>query len=34
MNFLLYKNPSGQDRTAADGNDVAEATRRRRRILP
>jgi hypothetical protein len=26
------KKPSGQDRTAADGNYVAEATRRRRRI--
>ncbi len=28
------KKPSGQDRTAADENYVAEATRRRRRILP
>ena len=26
--------PSGQDRTAAEGNDVDEATRRRRKILP
>ena len=26
------KKPSGQDRTAADRNDVAKATRRRRRI--
>jgi len=28
------KKPSGQDRTAAEGKFVAEATRRRRRILP
>ena len=28
------KKPSGQDRTAAEGNYVAKATRRRRRILP
>ena len=27
MNFLLYKNPSGQDRTAAERNYVTEATR-------
>ena len=27
MNFLLYKNPSGQDRTAAEWNYVTEATR-------
>jgi len=27
------KKPSGQDRTAAEGKFVAEATRRRRRIL-
>ena len=27
------KKPSGQDRTAAEGEYVAEATRRRRRIL-
>ena len=27
------KKPSGQDRTAAEGECVAEATRRRRRIL-
>ena len=33
MNFLLYKNPSGQDRTAAERNYVAEATRRRRETL-
>ena len=37
-NFVEFscklKKPSGQDRTAADGNYVAEATRRRRRILP
>ena len=33
MNFLLYNKPSGQDRTAAERNYVAEATRRRRRIL-
>jgi hypothetical protein len=26
MNFLLYKNPSGQDRTAAERNYVTEAT--------
>ena len=36
-NFVEFscklKKPSGQDRTAADGNYVAEATRRRRRIL-
>ena len=28
----VIKKPSGQERTAADWNDVAEATRRRRRI--
>ena len=33
MNFLLYKKPSGQDRTAAERNYVAEATRRRRETL-
>ena len=33
MNFLLYKNPSGQDRTAVEGNYVAEAIRRRRETL-
>ena len=33
MNFLLYKNPSGQDRTAAERNYVAEAIRRRRETL-
>ena len=33
MNFLLYKKPSGQDRTAAERNYVAEATRRRRENL-
>ena len=27
MNFLLYKNPSGKDRTAAESNYVTEATR-------
>ena len=27
MTFLLYKNPSGQDRTAAERNYVTEATR-------
>ena len=27
MNFLLYKNPSGQDRTAAERDYVTEATR-------
>lgn len=27
MNFLLYKNPSGQDRTAAERNYATEATR-------
>ena len=27
MNFLLYKNPSGQDRTAAERNYVTKATR-------
>ena len=33
MNFLLYKNPSGQDRTAAERNYVTEATRCRRETL-
>ena len=37
-NFVEFscklKKPSGQDRTAAEGNYVAKATRRRRRILP
>ena len=33
MNFLLYKKPSRQDRTAEERNYVVEATRRRRRIL-
>ena len=33
MNFLLYKNTSGQDRTAAERNYVAEATRCRRETL-
>ena len=28
----VIKKPSGQERTAAEWNDVAEATRRRRRI--
>jgi len=32
-NSLYNKKPSGQDRTAAERNYVAEATRRRRRIL-
>ena len=31
--FLLHKKRSAMDRTAADKNYVAEATRRRRRIL-
>ena len=31
--FCKFKKPSGQDRTAAEGKFVAEATRRRRRIL-
>ncbi|RHP36169.1 hypothetical protein DWZ56_00485 [Lachnotalea sp. AF33-28] len=30
--LLCNKKPSGQERTAAEWNDVAEATRRRRRI--
>ena len=33
MNFLLYKNTSGQDRTAAERNYVTEATRCRRETL-
>ena len=33
MNFLLYKNTSGPDRTAADRNYVTEATRCRRETL-
>ena len=33
MNFLLYKKPSGQDRTAAERNYVTEATRCRRETL-
>ena len=33
MNFLLYKNTSGQDRTAAERNYVTEATRCRRESL-
>lgn len=33
MNFLLYKNISGQDRTAAERNYVTEATRCRRETL-
>ena len=35
LNEIPYeiKKPSGQDRTAAEGEYVAEATRRRRRIL-
>ena len=33
MNFLLYKNTSGQDRTAAERNYVTEATRCRRDTL-
>ena len=33
MNFLLYKNPAGQDRTAAERNYVTEATRCRRETL-
>lgn len=32
-NFTGNYKPSGQDRTAAEGNYVAEATLRRRRIL-
>ena len=32
-NFTGNYKPSGQDRTAAERNYVAEATRRRRRIL-
>ena len=31
--YEIRKKPSGQDRTAAEGKFVAEATRRRRRIL-
>ena len=33
MNFLLYKNTSGQDRTVAERNYVTEATRCRRETL-
>lgn len=33
MNFLLYKNTFGQDRTAAERNYVTEATRCRRETL-
>ena len=33
MNFLLYKNTSGQDRTAAERNYVTDATRCRRETL-
>ncbi len=33
MNFQLYKNTSGQDRTAAERNYVTEATRCRRETL-